>query len=149
MATLTERDTLNKLIETCRDAELGFRNAAELVEDDGIKSLFLKIASHRARFATELAPHGQRLGGPEAGEGTTTGTWHRRWMQFRNRVTSIGDAAVVAEADRGDAVSLNVYSEAVNGILPPETRDLVEEQFKIIVDEHGELAALRESLVIT
>jgi uncharacterized protein (TIGR02284 family) len=148
MANLTERDTLNELIETCRDAELGFRDAAELVEDNSIKTLFLKMACHRGRFAAELEPHARRLGGPGASDGTAAAAWHRRWMHVRNHLTSIGDAAIVAEADRGDSVSLNVYSEAINGMLPPATRVLVENQFEALVDEHGALAALRNSLAI-
>ena len=37
MATLTERDVLNGLIETCHDAERGFLNAAVFVADDAMQ----------------------------------------------------------------------------------------------------------------
>jgi uncharacterized protein (TIGR02284 family) len=148
MATLTERDLVNGLIETCRDAERGFRDAAALVEDDGIKNMFLKMACERARFAMELAPHAQRLGGPDAGDGTAAATWHRRWMQLRNRVTSVGDVSVVAEAGRGDAVSLSVYDEAMHNVLPPATRELVERQHGVLRHEHSLLVALRDSMTV-
>jgi len=136
MATLTERTILNHLIETCTDAERGFRTAATLVEDPELKTLFLGIAAERARFASELVPHAQRLGGPSPSDGTTAGTWHRRWMDFKNRLTPHNDRAIVVEAERGDAVSLRAYAEAVNGVLPSSMRDLIEQQLAVIVSSH-------------
>lgn len=146
MATLTERDVLNGLIETCHDAERGFHDAAALVADDAIKTMFQKLASERAQFALDLAPHAQRLGGPDASDGTTAAMWHRRWMQMRNRVSSLGDAAVVTEVHRGDAASLSVYDDAVKSLLPPTTRELVERHYRLLCAEHATLVALRASL---
>jgi uncharacterized protein (TIGR02284 family) len=144
MANLSERGILNNLIATCTDAERGFRTAATLVEDDQLKTLFLGMASERARFASELLPHAQRLGGPAASDGTTAGTWHRHWMDLKNRVTPHNDRAIVVEAERGDAVSIRGYTDAVNGALPPTMRDLIEQQLAAILSSYQRFEALRD-----
>ena len=60
MAERTERAALNHLIETCKDAERGFRHVATHAADPVVKGLFLDIAAQRARFAAALLPHAQR-----------------------------------------------------------------------------------------
>src|SRR4051812_33752945 len=71
MTDRTERAVLNHVIETCKDAERGFRHIAEHATDPALKSLFLDIASERARFAADLLPHAHRLGGAHSHDGTT------------------------------------------------------------------------------
>src|SRR2546429_7277055 len=73
MTDQSERAVLNHLIETCKDAERGFRHVAEYANDQTVKSLFLDIASQRARFAADLLPHAQRLGGAREAEGSAAG----------------------------------------------------------------------------
>ena len=78
--------TIEKLIETNRDAEKGFREASENVENPGLKTFFLEQSSERGRFAaelqSELALTGQagedRVGGRGAREGgSVAGAMHR------------------------------------------------------------------------
>ena len=55
--------TLNNLIETCKDGQDGFRQAAEGVKHTELKTLFLTYAQQRAQFAGELQSEVHRLGG--------------------------------------------------------------------------------------
>ena len=77
MAERTERETLYYLIEVCEDSERGFRVAADRVSNPGLKALFTELAADRARFAANLVPHLQRLGGRTDLSGTSAGTLHR------------------------------------------------------------------------
>ena len=61
---------LNHLIESCRDAERGFRHAATLVTHWSMRSEFKRAAHLRAQFAIDLLPHAHRLGGAATAEGT-------------------------------------------------------------------------------
>jgi len=128
MTDRTERAVLNHVIETCKDAERGFRHIAEHATDPALKSLFLDIASERARFAADLLPHAQRLGGANSHDGTTAAALHRTWIDLRSAI-SRGDAvAAIHEAERGEHFSRGVYNDALEGMLPPTTRELVETQ---------------------
>jgi uncharacterized protein (TIGR02284 family) len=129
MTDRSERAVLNHLIETCKDAERGFRHVAEHAKDPVMKSLFLDIASQRAGFAADLLPFAQRLGGADAHEGTAVGALHRTWIDLRGAISRNDPAAVLFEAERGESFSRGVYKEALDGLLPPTARELVESQY--------------------
>ena len=54
--------TLNKLIETCKDGEYGFRSSAEYAQSAPIRQLFLTRATGCAQAAAELQTLVQRYG---------------------------------------------------------------------------------------
>jgi uncharacterized protein (TIGR02284 family) len=140
MAQLSERTALNHLIETCTDAARGFRSAADHVRDDRLKAFFERLSAERERFAADLLPHAQRLGGDAPSDGTHAATLHRGWIDIKSRITRHDDRAILAEAARGDGVTLRIFKEALEGMLPPEVRDLVERHYFEIKAEHDEIA---------
>src|SRR5919198_4538364 len=129
MTDRSERAVLNHLIETCKDAERGFRHVAGHVTDPEMKTLFLDIASQRARFVADLLPHAQRLGGADAHDGTAVGALHRTWIDLRSAIFRGDPVAVVHEAERGEHFSRGVYEDALESLLPPTARELVEAQY--------------------
>lgn len=126
MRDQTERGTLNHLIELCRDGERGFRHAANHVKDPVLKTLFLEVAAQRERFVEALRPHAQRLGGAADADGTATGALHRGWMSLKDSLGPHTDAAIVKEAERGERAALAAFEDAIDGILPPDSRELIE-----------------------
>lgn len=133
---------LNHLVETCRDGERGFAAAADLVADSYAKTLFADIAVERARFAADLLPYAQRLGGATAASGTTGASMHRRWMDLRSTLSGHDDRAIIAEVLRGDHVSVLAYKTAVDGVLPMKVRDLIEQQYAAMCQEHERFGEL-------
>src|SRR4051794_34295120 len=69
--------TLNGLIETCKDGQNGFQQAAEGVERSDLKSLFYEFSQQRAQFAGELQSLVQGLGGDPENSGSVAGAIHR------------------------------------------------------------------------
>ena len=145
MTDRSERAVLNHLIETCKDAERGFRHVATHATDPAVKSLFLDIASQRARFAADLLPFAQRLGGADAHNGTAAGALHRTWIDLRSAISRNDPTAIVVEAERGESFSRGVYKEALEGLLPPTARELVETQFAELQKTAGRLRELEAS----
>jgi uncharacterized protein (TIGR02284 family) len=128
MPERTERTVLNTLIVTCRDAERGFTWAGEHVKAAGLRTLFSDLAQQHHQYATDLLPHAQRLGGASEAEGSRMAALHRAWMSIKDRVAGDHDHALLVEAERGQRATMETFTEALNGMLPPETRDLVETQ---------------------
>jgi len=127
---------LNHLIETCRDGAKGFMAAAELVGDAKVKTLFTDIATERARFAEDLLPYAQRLGGATAPRGSAGASMHRRWMDIRSTLSGHDDRAILAEVLRGDNVSVLAFKTAIEGALPMTVRDVIERQYAVLCKEH-------------
>jgi uncharacterized protein (TIGR02284 family) len=145
MGERNERGVLNHLIETCKDAERGFRHLAQHATNPALKSLFLDLASQRARFSAELLPHAQRLGGPREADGTTAGALHRTWIDLRAALSRNDQTAVVREAERGEQFSLGVFKDAIEGLLPPTVRDVVASQYAELQQTTIRLRALDTS----
>jgi uncharacterized protein (TIGR02284 family) len=128
MADHNERWVLNQLIEMCRDEELALRYAADHVKNPSVKTLFTELASQRAQFAADLLPHAQRLGGAEAADGTTRGALHRGRMALKAALSRSGDRAMITEAEHSENLALATYENALDDMLPPTARDVVERQ---------------------
>ena len=128
MADHNERWVLNHLIEMCRDEELALRYAADHVKDPSVKTLLVELASQRARFAADLLPYAQRLGGAEAADGTTRGVLHRGWMALKAALSGSNDRAMITEAEHSEDLALAAYEDALHDMLPPTARDVVERQ---------------------
>jgi uncharacterized protein (TIGR02284 family) len=129
---------LNHLIETCRDGARGFRLAAEQVASPTLKTLFTDFADQRAAFAEQLLPHAHRLGGEAPADGTRAAALHRGWMDVKQVIVRT-DHAVLLEVLRGDTVAVQAYTDAVNGMLPPDTRELVQRQSDLLTGAHEQL----------
>jgi uncharacterized protein (TIGR02284 family) len=143
MAARTERDTLNGLIEICRDGARGFRFAANHVADPELKRIFSDAALQRELFAAELLPYAQRLGGDNDAPGTTRGTLHRGWMRVKDVITRHDESSVLSEAIRGEAVAADTYAEALTSVLPPNARPVIEQQYAAICETQRELQEIR------
>lgn len=140
MAERTEREVLNMLIETCLDGAKGFKTAAGHVDDPELRTMFLQFAAERDGFAAELLPYAQRLGGAAASDGTHVGTLHRKWIDVKSALTQHNDHAIVVEVSRGERSTVNIYKDAIEGLLPPQARDVIERQFEVFKQEHEKLA---------
>ena len=57
--------TINNLIETLKDGQKGFKEAADAVSDPQLNSLFTEYSQQRSRFATELQAQARSIGEAE------------------------------------------------------------------------------------
>lgn len=140
MAERSEHVVLNHLIESCRDGERGFRLAAERITDPELKALFSEVADQRAAFALELLPYAQRMGGNAPAEGSAAAALHRGWIDLADTILHSNDK-LLREVQRGDGVTLVAYGDAVNGMLPPQVREVVQRQYAAIEQTHARIPA--------
>ena len=128
--------TLNSLIETCKDGERGFRTAAEALKDPQAKSQFLEYSRQRAQMVRELQEEVRRLGGDPEKAGSMSGSMHRGWMNIKAAVTGHDDSSIIAEAERGEDVAKEMYENALKASLPPSAAALVRRQSTQVHEAH-------------
>jgi uncharacterized protein (TIGR02284 family) len=138
--------TLNRLIETCRDGEQGFRTAAEGLKNPQTKALFLEYSRQRAQMARQLEDEVRRLGGSPEKAGSMSGSIHRGWMNIKSAITGKDDSAIIAEAERGEDVAKEMYEKAVVESLPPTTQALVQQQSAMVREAHDSVRALEKAV---
>ncbi|MBA2379272.1 MAG: PA2169 family four-helix-bundle protein [Blastocatellia bacterium] len=137
--------TLNGLIETCKDGQEGFKQAAEGVERSDLKSLFYEFSQQRAAFAGDLQSLVQTLGGDPENSGSFTGAIHRGWINIKSAVTGKDEGAILNECERGEDSAKNQYKDALEEALPDYIRKTVQEQFTSVMQAHDRVKALRDS----
>ena len=139
-------NSLNDLIETCRDGLVGFGEAAENVKNPQLKSFFNQAAAERAQCIQELEGEVRRLGGDPAKSGSTAGTLHRVWMDIKGTLTGKDDHAILSEAERGEDAAVDAFRDALKSQnLQGNILTLVQRQFTTIQQTHDRVKQMRDA----
>ncbi|GGQ98818.1 PA2169 family four-helix-bundle protein [Deinococcus ruber] len=139
-------DALRKLSGTLRDGEKGFSEAAENAKDSSLKSMFSELSSQRASMASQLEPLVTQYGETPREGGSVGAALHRTWLNVRDAITGRDDAAVVAEAERGEDVAKGNYEEVLKEELPADVRSMVEAQYAQVKASHDKVRDLKHSM---
>jgi len=137
--------TLNNLIETCKDGQEGFQQAAEGVQNSQLKSLFYEFGQQRAQFAGELQTLVRDLGGDPETTSSTAGALHRGWINIKSAITGQDDQAILNECERGEDVAKNAYKDALEENLPANVLSVVQNQYTAVQAAHDQVKALRDA----
>ena len=125
-----ENTVLNNLIETLKDGQEGFKQAAESVSDRKLKSLFRDYSDQRSRFATALQTEARRHGETEPETSSSaTGALHRGWINLKSAITGGDEHAILAECERGEDSAVEEYKKALDDGLSPSAQELISRQF--------------------
>lgn len=121
---------LNALLEKNYDAERGYRNAADDVDNDRLKEFFLDRAKQREVFAKELRMEILSFGEVPEDSGSATAKVHRAWMDLKSFFTSNNEESILEECVRGDNAAIKEYNEVLSeqATLPPTTVTLLTKQ---------------------
>lgn len=138
-------DTLNDLLEACRDGEYGFRECAEHTQGPDIKTLLLRHADECRAAGVELQTLIGQLGGEADEGGSMTGALHRGWVSVRGTLGGYTDQAMLDECERGEDSAVASYRKALKENLPPAIKTVVERQAQGAQRNHDQVEALRDT----
>jgi len=141
-----QNEVIDDLIETLKDGQEGFKQAAESVKNPQLKSLFNDYAQQRARFIVELRSEAQT---PDEREpdvsGSATGALHRGWINLKSALSRGDDHAILAECERGEDSAVEEYQKALNDGLSAPVREIVSRQYAEIKATHDRIRDLRDA----
>ena len=137
--------TLNDLIETCRDGQNGFKEAAENVTSPDLKTFLNQIAMERAQFVNELQLEVRTLGGDPQKSGSATAAMHRGWIDIKGTLTGKDDHSILSECERGEDSAVEAYKDALKLDLPSNIRSTIERQFQSVKLVHDRVKQMRDS----
>ena len=139
-------DTLNDLLECCRDGEFGFRECAEHCKEADIKTLLGRHAQECRSASQELVTLIRQYGGTADEGGSVSGAMHRGWVSVRGTLSGYTDQAMLDECERGEDAAVARYRKALKGNLPSAVRTVVERQAQGVQRNHDQVKALRNAL---
>ncbi|AWX44967.1 hypothetical protein HME9304_01974 [Flagellimonas maritima] len=147
--TVEISNKLNELLERTYDAEKGFKQVAEKTNNETIKEFFKNRAKQRYDFGHELKKEIKAFGQDPDKGGSTEGTLHRTWINFKSLFTSNNDEVLLEEVQRGEKEAIETYNDILNDtdfVLPPSTENMLMRQ-RNTIRETLETADLYEHAV--
>jgi uncharacterized protein (TIGR02284 family) len=138
--------TINDLIETLKDGQRGFKEAADAVSNPQLKSLFGEYSQQRSRFASELQMQAKAYGeGEPETDGSTAGAIHRGWINLKSAISNKEESAILAECERGEDAAVQAFGKARRADLPLSLRDIISRQLSQIKTAHDQIKTLRDT----
>jgi len=131
--------SLNKLIEVCLDGELGYRTAAEHINDAKLQIILSNLAIRRAQFAEELRAEVERLGGNPVESGSMSASLHRGWIALKSAIFGGSPKAILSACETGEDTARASYEAIAHCDFSRPTRSLVKSQW-------GEVEQARERM---
>lgn len=136
-------DVIEKLIETCREGQAGYLEAAELAKNHELRAFFSQRALERAKFAGELENEARHLGESDPGrKPSVVSSLHRAWIDLKHKLGG-GDASILESVEGGEQKATDIYEEALQADLPSDVRAIVERQAESVYAAHDQVRTLR------
>src|SRR6266403_1884932 len=137
---------IDDLIETLKDGQEGFKQAAEGVKDPQLKAVFDEYSRQRARFAVELRSKAQSADERESEiSGSAAGALHRGWINLKSALTRGDDHAILAECERGEDSAVEEFKKAIDDNLSAQLHEIVSRQYTEIKKAHDRIRNLRDA----
>lgn len=138
-------DTLNNLLETCRDGEYGFRECAEHTKASDVKTVLNQRAGDCRAAAAELQQLIVQMGGEPDEGGSVSEALHRGWVSVKGTLSGYSDYDMIDECERAEDVALAQYRKALKQSLPLSAKVLVERQAQGAQINHDQIKAMRDA----
>lgn len=147
MDTKNVNHMLNRLLTRNYDAEKGYQQVAEKVDSPELETLCQNNYKERYRFGHDIKEMEKQYGvKPDKGSSLVADA-HRAWINVKDLITGNSDAAVIAEARRGEQMAIDDYMEAVESeALKPDDKKVLSEHLKSIKNSQDQLAKIEEQL---
>jgi uncharacterized protein (TIGR02284 family) len=145
MDTKDPISVLEELIQTCKDGQKGYQEAASKVKRSDLKTFFNEQSLERSRFAGELEAELIRLGKPDKKvSGSVVGTLHRAWIDTKVGLGG-GDKTVLEWLEHGEDRAKDAYQKAVTADLPENIAQIVRGQAASVQAAHDKVRSLRDT----
>lgn len=137
-------DTVERLIEICKDGEQGYREAARKVVHADLRDYFEKQSSTRAQFADELRREMPGLIEVHVHE-SIAAVVHRGWIDLLATLGG-GEKRVLTAVREGEEIAISAYKTALASPLPPQFEWLARRQLENIERVYNDLASWEPGL---
>jgi uncharacterized protein (TIGR02284 family) len=135
-----------ELVETLKDGERGFAEAAEKLRDGEHPewaTVLQRFSEQRAGFWREIVDMGHDYGEDVDESGTVAAAVHRGWIALKDAVTGDDAEAVLKAALTGEDHAVSEYDDALKMDLSAGFRQVVVRQQAAVVAARDEVKALQ------
>jgi uncharacterized protein (TIGR02284 family) len=140
---------LNDLVQINNDRIKGYEKAiTETKEEDAtLKVFFTNCIAESHRFKMELGTEIQALGKDIENGTSTSGGLHRTWLSIKETFTGHSEKSTLEECEFGEDAIKKAYESALEEeSLPGYIRELIDNQYEMLLAAHNEVKALRDNV---
>lgn len=138
-------DQLEEILEKNRDAEKGYRKAAENADSRNLKSFFERKSTQRKQFNESLKRELVASYDEIDDDGSFTGTMHRAWMDVKSFFSGDNDESMLEEAIRGDKAAVEEYEEVLRDeLLPMSVGTIIRDQLMKIKSDLSKIKTMED-----
>ena len=140
-----DKDVAKELVETLKDGERGYADAAEKVRDSDRSEwapILQRLSEQRAGFRREIVELGEDYGDDVDESGTAAAALHRGWIALKDALTGDDPSGVLKAALTGEDHAVTEYEKALQGDLSDGFRQVVTRQHAAVVAARDEVKAL-------
>lgn len=135
---------IEDLIETSKDGQKGYQDAASHVKRADLKTYFNEQSLERAKFAEELRGELIRLGKPDKKpSGSVSAALHRAWIDTKVALGG-GDKSILESVEAGEDNAKESYQKALTGDLPENIAQVLRRQAASVQKAHDHVKMLRD-----
>lgn len=134
-----------ELVETLKDGERGFADAADKVRDgdhSAWATTLQRLSEQRAGFWREIVDMGHDYGDDVDESGSVAAAVHRGWLSVKDALTGDDPEGVLKAAVTGEDHTVSEYDDALEKDLSAGFREVVERQRAAVVAARDEVKAL-------
>ncbi len=133
------------LIETCKDGQKGYQDAASHAKRSDLKTYFNQQSLERASFAGELEAILIQLGKPDKKvSGSVSASLHRAWIDTKVSLGA-GDHSILESVEAGEDNAKDAYQKALTKDLPENIAQIVRRQAASVQRAHDKVKSLRDT----
>ena len=135
-----------ELVETLRDGERGYADAAKKLRDsDRVEwaGVLEGFAEQRAGFRREIVALGHQYGDDVDESGTAAAAVHRGWIALKDALTGDDAGSVLGAVVTGEDHAVSEYEKALEKDLSDGFREVVSRQHQAVVAARDEVKALQ------
>ncbi len=138
-------DQLEEILEKNRDAEKGYKKAAENADSINLKSFFERKSTQRRAFNESLKRELVASYDEIDDDGSFTGSIHRAWMDVKSFFSGDNDESMLEEAIRGDKAAVEEYEEVLKEeALPISVATIIRDQLMKIRTDLNKIRTLED-----
>ena len=136
---------LKNLIETCKDGQKGYQDAAQHVKRSDLRNYFNEQSMERELFAQELQSELPKVGEPDKKvSGSASAALHRAWIDTKVALGG-GDKTILESIEAGEDNAKETYQKALSGSLPSGVAEIVRRQAASVQRAHDKVKTLRDT----
>ena len=141
-----DNQVAKELVETLKDGERGFAEAAEKLRDGDHPewaTTLQRLSEQRAGFHREIVSLGHDYGEDVDESGTLAAKVHRGWISLKDALTGDEPDGVLKAALTGEDHAVSEYEKALQQDISPGFREVVSRQLAAVRVARDEVKALQ------